>query len=46
MNALILLVSEIRFAGEGGVWAGASPIINNIPAGIVVEGVKTPKAFI
>lgn len=46
MNALILLVSEIRFAGEGGVWVGASPIINNIPAGIVVEGVKTPKAFI
>lgn len=43
MNAFILLVSEIRFAGEGGVRADASPIINNIPAGIVVVGVKTPK---
>lgn len=43
MNALILLVSEIRFAVEGGVRVDASPIINNIPAGIVVVGVKTPK---
>lgn len=43
MNAFILLVSEIRFAGEGGVWVDASPIINNIPAGIVVAGAKTPK---
>lgn len=43
MNAFILLVSEIRFTGEGGVRADAGPIINNIPAGIVVVGVKTPK---
>jgi len=43
MNAFILLVSEIRFAGEGGVRVDASPIINNILAGIVVVGVKTSK---
>lgn len=43
MNAFILLVSEIRFAGEGGVWVDASPIINDILAGIVLVGVKTPK---
>jgi len=43
MNAFILLASEIRFAGEGGVRVDASPIINDILAGIVVVGVKTPK---
>lgn len=43
MNALILLVSEIRFAGEGGERADASPIINNILAGIVAVRLKTPK---
>lgn len=43
MNAFILLVSEIRFAGKGGVRVDASPIINNILAGIVVVGVKIPK---
>lgn len=46
MNAFILLVSEIRFAGEGGVRVDASPIINNILARIVVVGVKNPKAVI
>lgn len=43
MKAFILLVSEIRFAGEGGGQVDASPIINNILVGIVVVGVKTPK---
>lgn len=37
------MVSEIRFAGEGGGQIDASPIINNILVGIVVVGVKTPK---